>query len=334
EKRSYGGGEGRSYGEKRSYGGGEGRSYGEKRSYGGGEGRSYGEKKSYGGGEGRSYGEKKSYGGGEGRSYGEKKSSESFENRNYGETENGAEITEIASLKYENVESDQSQDIEIGVDSQNFEHVSGEAVSVSLIETVRHENDHEQDKDEVSESQEYSEYADAPKQAEFAESPEANDDGDFEVAESSEPESFEENDRPDLQSSTESDFSSESVSEVAESSYSAPPRRSPTGPARSTYGRADVVSSSRPQRPRAESRGYGREREERPDNVHLSLSPRMLELAEQIAEENGMDLNEYLVKALVLVIKTQAGQMGMLGRPQYVTEFTREKTAPVTRVSK
>jgi hypothetical protein len=107
---------------------------------------------------------------------------------------------------------------------------------------------------------------------------------------------------------------------------------------------SDNFSENKPYRSRAFSPHTPPERNERrdrggsrrPDNVHLNLNPRLLELAEDIAQENGMDLQEYLVQALSLVIKTHADKLGMSvrqGGQQFVTEYTKEKGTPVTRVS-
>lgn len=56
-----------------------------------------------------------------------------------------------------------------------------------------------------------------------------------------------------------------------------------------------------------------------PDNVSLYLNPRVLELAENLAEESGMPLRAYLTEALKYVLKAHAGRLGKLDR--YVAEF-------------
>lgn len=87
-------------------------------------------------------------------------------------------------------------------------------------------------------------------------------------------------------------------------------------------------------RSKSPRRGENDRPNRRPDNVHLKVNPKLLELAEVIAEENGMELQEYLNQALALVIRTHADKLGLnLHRKQLVTEYTKEKTTPTIRVS-
>ncbi len=89
---------------------------------------------------------------------------------------------------------------------------------------------------------------------------------------------------------------------------------------------------SREFRPAREFRGE-KSQDKKAPNVHLSISPRLIELAEIMAEESEMPLQEYLEKCMVLVLKTHAQKLG-LNKRSFVTEYTKEHSKkPEVRVS-
>ena len=71
-------------------------------------------------------------------------------------------------------------------------------------------------------------------------------------------------------------------------------------------------------RPRERS-GKRPERPKQEDNVNLFLSPRMLELAEELAQAEKMNLRQYLTEALKYILLAHGKRLG--ATEKYVTEF-------------
>src|SRR5579885_3442330 len=87
---------------------------------------------------------------------------------------------------------------------------------------------------------------------------------------------------------------------------------------------AEEEETASPERPAKERAGGGKQfrKNESADkyNVHLYLSPRMLQLAEELADEAGIPTQRYLVEAIKYVLLAQAGRVG--ARDRYAAEFT------------
>lgn len=80
-------------------------------------------------------------------------------------------------------------------------------------------------------------------------------------------------------------------------------------------------------------RGGGTDKKQRDANVHLSINQRFVELAEDIAAQSGMEVQAYLERSLVLVIKAHAEKLGISTKTKLVTEFTNTSTEVRTRTS-
>ncbi|MBZ0187445.1 MAG: hypothetical protein K8F91_14455, partial [Candidatus Obscuribacterales bacterium] len=74
-------------------------------------------------------------------------------------------------------------------------------------------------------------------------------------------------------------------------------------------------------RPRGDS-GRGRREEEKPNNLHLYLSPRLLELAAELADEASMPARLYMCELIKVALLSQAGRLE--NRDRYTAEFVSE----------
>ena len=79
-------------------------------------------------------------------------------------------------------------------------------------------------------------------------------------------------------------------------------------------------------------RGGQGQRPAKPANVNLNLSPRMLDIAEALAEEAKMSVTTFLTEILKYVLTTQADQRGMNDR-KFTSEFKNENAVKTTRWS-
>jgi hypothetical protein len=77
----------------------------------------------------------------------------------------------------------------------------------------------------------------------------------------------------------------------------------------------------------------GQDKKREPANVHLSINQRFVELAEDIAAQSDMDVQAYLERSLVLVIKAHAEKLGISTKKKLVTEFKNTSTEIRTRTS-
>jgi hypothetical protein len=71
----------------------------------------------------------------------------------------------------------------------------------------------------------------------------------------------------------------------------------------------------------------GKPNPERADNVNLFLSPRLLDLAEELANESGMSIRHYLSEALKYILLAHGKRLGKSDK--YVAEFKSENRRTV-----
>ncbi|MDR3617468.1 MAG: hypothetical protein P4L53_28185, partial [Candidatus Obscuribacterales bacterium] len=74
-----------------------------------------------------------------------------------------------------------------------------------------------------------------------------------------------------------------------------------------------------PRRPFSKDRNDKPRKPVQPDNVNLFLSPRMIELAEELAQESKMNLRTYMTEALKYVLLAHGKRLGKSDK--YVNEF-------------
>ncbi|MBS2004691.1 MAG: hypothetical protein JST44_24490, partial [Cyanobacteria bacterium SZAS LIN-5] len=80
--------------------------------------------------------------------------------------------------------------------------------------------------------------------------------------------------------------------------------------------------------PRPRGRTGGRaERPKQEDNVNLFLSPRMMELAEELAQAEKMNLRQYLTEALKYILLAHGKRLGATDK--YVTEFVSQNNKKI-----
>ena len=73
--------------------------------------------------------------------------------------------------------------------------------------------------------------------------------------------------------------------------------------------------------------GRRAERPKQEDNVNLFLSPRMLELAEELAQAEKMNLRQYLTEALKYILLAHGKRLGATDK--YVTEFVSQNNKKI-----
>ena len=91
---------------------------------------------------------------------------------------------------------------------------------------------------------------------------------------------------------------------------------------------ASVAGGKRAERTDSSRRPDSRQHMDRPDNVSLSLSPKMLELAEELADQARMPLRVYLTEALKHIILIHGKRLGKTER--YLPEFTSQNKRRTT----
>ncbi len=78
---------------------------------------------------------------------------------------------------------------------------------------------------------------------------------------------------------------------------------------------------------RTDRPGVRAKREAPPDNVSLNLSPRLMELAQELAEESKMNIKAYLTEALKYVLLAHGKRLGK--SEKFVNEFVSTNSSPV-----